>query len=642
MIRKNFLICFFALLFFIASASATKIVVINETEEKVYSLGEVTLSGDLDTNLLKISGSGEVITGEKPKVYLFGPASDVLVKNLLVNNEKTSVSFDENGYFFVAKEGGKFNFKADLEIKTIGQIRLFVPGPLNKLVFDLKNGYAIGGDQFGLYQKQIIIQRKEEISQLVKGNFRFSYAEKNEFLYIINFQAFGKSLGGYELDLLNQETITSVTGALKWEQKGNKLLLDLESEKATVTIRGLFNSLSLRIPLKEDRHHVVIESDPEKKISISTSAEEIDLSESGITPQYSNARAFLASRQDIFTITIKDLSVLPSLSASVSHATNKVAITSKGSVLGELNYRYANTGVDYLEIDVEGDPLYASTERQPIKLTQDEKLLLSFPKTQWGNLDLVYFTTREPLEWVNFLEIPLAKTDLPITEAQTTIYLPQDYVVLETLGAPGGNELPSLKSAILFILILGALGYLLKRKNKFVFYYLIFSAGLVYFDMRIFLLMVALSIFFIVKPRIPKAKWILYGAGLLVAIIIFLIIPFFFIWQLGIFGGGPGGVTRMEGEYAMMDEIAAPAFKGMETIGEGEGAITVPKREGVLPVNLELPRLGKSVQVKNYLVTKENQINLKLILISAKLKYLLYLIALLAGILAYKQYKEKK
>ena len=155
--KKHLLICFFAILFFINNAFAAKIVVINETEEKVYSLGEVTLFGDLDTNLLKISGSGEVIIGDEVKVYLFGPASDVLVKNLLLNKKKTSVSFDESGYFFIANEG-KFTFQGDLEIKTIGQIRLFVPGPVNKLAFNLEHGYAIGGDHFGLYKKEIIIQ----------------------------------------------------------------------------------------------------------------------------------------------------------------------------------------------------------------------------------------------------------------------------------------------------------------------------------------------------------------------------------------------------------------------------------------------------------------------------------------------------
>jgi len=636
-----------SILFLSSFVSSTQIIVINETEERVYAIEQVTLSGDLSKNLLKIHGTGEVIEGKNVKIYLFGPASDVLVSDLMVNGKKAPVSFDESGYFFIA-DGGEFEFQGSLEIRTIGQIRLFVRGPVNKISFNLKNGYAIDGDRFGVYKKEIIIQRAEKISMLIDGSFRYTYAEKDEFLYIINFKAFGGSLGNYVLDLPNNEVVTSVKGAVKWEQKGNRLILDLESDKASVSIRGFFNSKSLRIPLKEDRHHVLIESDPEKKISISTTAEEIDLKESTIKPQYSNARAFLSSARDVFQITIKRLDVLPSLAASVSTSTNRIAITEKGSILGELNYRYSNTGMDYIEIDVEGTPLYASTERRAVKLTKEEKLLLSFPKGEHRNFDLVYFTTRDPLKPIDMIEIPIAKSDLPITTATTSIYLPKEYIVLETFGVSGGSELPPFESALLFIILVGLIASILKREKKFILYYLIFSTGLFYFNLGLFLLFIAFSIILIVKryvPKKPQVKWILAGAALLIAIFIVLFVAFIFIWQLGVFAPARGPPTIGVGaDYAMIEKAEVPVPKGMQRIGEGEGAITVPTRKGVLPVKLELPRLGKTITVTNHLVTKENQISLKVLVIAGWFKYVLYLIALFAGILTYKVYKkgEKK
>lgn len=643
---KNLPIILLLFLFLLSSVvSAAQIIVINETEERVYAIEQVTLSGDLSKNLLKIYGEGEVIKGENVKIYLFGPSSDILVSDLIVNGEKASVSFDEKGYFFMVDDG-EFRFHGSLKIRTIGQIRLFVRGPINQLSFNLKHGYAIDGDRFGVYNKEVIIQRAEKISMLVDGSFRYSYAERDRFLYLIKFKAFGSSLGNYVLNLPNNEVVSSVQGAVKWEQKGNKLILDLESGEASVTVRGFFNSKSLRIPLKEDRHHVLIESDPEKKISVSTSAEEIDLKESSITPQYSNARAFLASSRDIFQITIKELDVLPSLAASVSKSRNRVAITEKGSIVGELNYGYSNTGVDYIEIDVEGTPLYASTERGAVKLTREDKLLLSFPKGTNRNLDLVYFTTRDPLKPVDLIEIPLARSDLPITSATTSIYLPKEYIVLETFGVSGGSELPPIESVLLFMVLVGLIASILKREKRFIIYYLLFSIGLFYFNIGLFLLLIALSILLIVKryiPKKPEVKWILAGAALLVAVFIALFVVFIFIWQLGVFSAGAGvrhAPTAMEADYAMVEEANVPVFKGMEKIGEGEGAITVPTRKGVLPVKLELPQLGKTITVTNHLVTKDKQINLKVLVIAEWFKYILYLIALSAGILAYKVYKK--
>jgi hypothetical protein len=622
------------------TVSATQVIVINETTEKVYALDTILLSGDLESNVLDLTGSGEIIQGTGVKVYLFGPASEVLVKELKINGQATTTSFDKEGYFFVADKG-PLVLEGKLAIRTIGQVNLYVPGPVNELRFALRNGYAIGGDRYGAYKETVILQRSEAVSMIVDGSFRFSYAERNEFLYVINFRAYGSTLGNYVLNLPNLETVTGVTGAVKWEQRGSSLILDLKSSQATVTVQGLFDSQNLHVPLKEERHHVLIESDPEKKISISTSAQEVDLSESTIPPTYANARAFLASRQEEFAVTVKKLDVLPSLAASVRSSTNQVAITEKGSVLSETTYSYANTGVDYVDFEAEGTPLYASTQGGAVKLTSDKKLLLSFPKTSYGTLDLVTFTTRSPLGPFSMVDVPIAKSDLPITTASTSIYLPANYVVLWTEGAQGGSEIPGIEGMILFVLIMGAIAAAVKKNMKFIVGYMLLAAGLYYFNAGLFLLLIAVSLILVARrfmPKDAKIKWLIAGAVVMVAVVMLLFVPLI-IWQLGVFGGAGGSVTRMDGDYAVVDKsAAAPSFNGMETVGEGSGAITVPQRPGVLPVKLELPQLGKTITVTNHLVTKENQISLKVWLLADYFKYLLYLIAAVGGFMAYKEY----
>lgn len=638
---KNY-VFFVVVLLLCSLASATQVIVINETKEKIYSLGDVLLSGDLEANLLDISASGEVIQGEGVKVYLFGPASDVLVKELRVNGQPTMVSFDKEGYFFLADEG-PFVLEGKLAIRTIGQVNLLVPGPINELRFKLLHGYAIGGDRFGVYKETVILQRAEAVSMLVDGSFRYSYAERDEFLYIINFKAYGSTLGNYVIDLHNGEVVTSVQGAVKWEQRDSRLILDLKSSQATVTVQGIFDSKSIRVPLENDRHHVLIESDPEKRINVSTSAQEIDLSESPIKPRYPNARAFLASSKDIFYVTVKELDVLPSLAASVRSSTNKVAITEKGSVVSETTYSYANTGVDYIEVDAEGTPLYASTQAGAVKLTSDRKLLLALPKTEYGSLDLVTFTTRKPLGPFAVVEVPIAKTNLPITTAKTTVFLPGNYIVLWTEGAVGGSELPGLEGIILYIIIFGGLAALIRKNPRFIAGYLIFSVGLYYFNVGLFLLLLVASLLAVAKRFMPKdarLKWLVAAGAVIVAAVFLIFVPFLFIWQLGVFNPSGAGVSRMKGDYAVIEGAdVAPSFKGFEKVGEGEGAITVPQRSGVLPVKLELPHLGKSITVTNHLVTKENQISLRVWLLADYFKYLLYLIAALGGYVAYREYK---
>jgi len=631
--------------------------VINETQPQLYGIEFLHLSGDLSTNTLKLTGRGEIITGENVKVYLLGHPSELLIEDLKVNGVSVPLTFDKEGYFFVAKEKGPFELEGKLNFREIGQPKIYVPGPVNALTFDLRNGYAVDGDQYGLYKKEVVLQRAAKAAILISGAFRYTYAEQDTFLYQLNFKAYGSTLGSFTLPLPNGEKVISVTGALKWEQVGDKLLLDLESKYANVQIRGRFSSFYLRIPLSEERHHVLIESDPEKKLTIKTTAEEIDLSQSPLPPQYNNARAFLASPYDTFTIKIEKLKLKPSLAASVKRAEHRIAITEEGSILGELSLNYANTGKDYLAFEVPGNVLYAATSYKPVKLTSyRKKLFLSLPKTRNGKLELTYFTTHKPLGWVAFIPVPLASTDLPISTAYLNIYLPPEYYVLNTFGVRGGSELPSFQLSILFLIIISGLGWMLKKNVKFTAYYLTFAIALLVFSYYLFLLLIALSILILLHRHIPHAylKWGVAGLGIILVVVILLLIAGAFFFATSKIGGGIRAQKAMVKTEtwrgrALEAEVAPPhvpalAMKGLTKIGEtgAPGAITVPTRKGVLPVKLELPRLGKTISLTKHLVTKEKPIKLKILLIHTNLKYLLYLLGLYAGWQALHIYQRRK
>ncbi|HHQ45454.1 MAG TPA: hypothetical protein ENN13_04895 [Candidatus Altiarchaeales archaeon] len=622
------------------SATAERIIIINETQQHVFALSDMLVSGDLEANSLRISGSGEILSGKNVKVYLLGAPSDILIQNLNVNGRPASISFDEKGYFFV-HESGLFDYSGELMVRTAGQVVVRIPGPLNQLRFELENGYPIGGDFYGMFNDQVIIQRTEKTSQLVSGAFQYAFAERDTFRYQIDYKAYGKSLGRAELSLRNGEEVLTVSGAKDYSVQGGKLILELTGSQANVVVTGTFSGKNLGIPLAEGSHHILIESDPERKISISTYAKELDLSESPIRPAYANGRVFLASPSDSLKVTVKTLEMFESLAASVKTAENRIAITSKGSMLGELYYRYANTGVDYIEIDAPGQPLYASTQSRPIKLTKEDNLLLSLPKSEYGNLDLIYFTTDSPLGLLSVIDVPVANTMLPITEMNTEIYLPADYFVVETLGAPGGSELPSLQSIVVFMLLVGGLGYMVREDKIFAASYIVFSAALMMFSTTLFLIAIIASIGLAVRRSVGKQslKWMIAGAAGLIALSLVVIVFFGILASIGSYGTE---YAQVRSDYADVDmyEESAPMLKSMAVIGDGAGAVSVPTREGVLPVKLELPYMGKSVSVTNYLVTRENPVSLTLILVSSKLKYLAYLIGFGALLLCKKQYQR--
>ena len=633
--KRGILIFLFAIL--VLPCVTANFYIINDTEKDHYALETIRLSGDLEDNELFITGSGEVISGSDVKVYLFGPSSDFLVSDVRVDGERASVSFDDKGYYFVAQKG-EFNFNGKLNIRTIGQIRLYVPGPVNEIEFDIINGYTLEHNKYGLFDDSIIIQRSEEVAKRAEGEFHYMFdSYRNNYEYRINLKSFGSDLGRYELPLRNGENIHDVDGALNWEQKGNNLVLELEGDSATVTIKGTFSNTNLRVPIDEGKHHVLVESDPEKKITISTNAREIDVSESAIRPNYLNSRAFIASYSEHVNVHVRDLDLLPSLSASISNARQELAITPEGGVVGHSSYRYSNTGVDYIPIEIPGTPLYAATSRGPVKLTKDSEkhqFLLSFPKETRGLIELVYYETLPSLKPVSFFKLPLTDVDLPITKQDVSIIVPSNYYVLNVFGAKGGSELPSIKSVILFIVIIGGLSYLLFRNFKYALLSLVFLGFLFIFDGSLFFIIGGVALLLTIRQYTHKTKiqWKipLIIIGVVFSVIIALMgIVFLFGGLFSTSGGLMASSERIDSSvrYDMVYEES----EAMKTVGRDDAAMSAPMKEGVLPVKLELPQLGKRITVTDHLVTKEMPSNMHVLMVAEWLKYLIYLLGIICG-----------
>jgi hypothetical protein len=628
------------LVIFLVPCVSGNIIILNETEKEHYALEMISVTGDLNENKLRIEGSGEVISGSNVKVYLFGSSSDFLVNNLIVNNKKAVVSFDSEGYYFIA-EKGELKFTGNLEIRTIGQIKLYVPGPLNEIEFDTKNGYTIDAKRYGLFKDTIIIQRNVKSVLNVEGEFHYKFEPyKNSFNYLINFKSFGGDIGRYELYLPNLESIQSITGALTWHQSGDIVKLELEGNTATVMITGTFSSNNLKVPIKEGKHYVLVESDPEKMLTISTSATEIDLTENPIRNIYSNARSFIADYNQQINVNVKKLGLLPSLAASVSNAEQTIAITPNGGVVGQTKYRYSNTGVDYLPIKIPGTPLYASTSRGPVKLTKDDDFLLAFPKQNNGQIEVIYYETIKPLKVISLIDVPLTDIDIPITKQTMSIVIPKEFFVLNIFGIKGGSELPNIKSVILFVILIGMLGFFLFKNYKYTTFFTLFLSTVFLFDIRLFFLLIFISIILILKNLLKGTK-ISWKIPLIIIASIIGIGVFFFLINIisSMFAGGTSSLESLNMksvDYAY-DNIEREV---LTKVGDSEATMSAPMKEGVLPVRLELPDLGKRITVTDHLVTKEKPSKLKILVVAVWLKYLIFLIGLYFGYLCFQKIKK--
>ncbi|VVB75699.1 Uncharacterised protein [Candidatus Tiddalikarchaeum anstoanum] len=608
------------------------------TSEDLSFINDMTISGNVSTNALTFSGSGSVINGNNVKVYIIGPTTNVYINSLTVNGAITPVSFDYYGYFFISNISN-FNYSGSLKLLQIGQVNLYITGPVNHLIFSLVDGYTVGGSEFySLLNKNIIIQRNQASQVLVDADFHYLFERVNNFEYTIRFSSLGNSLSKYTLHLRNNELIQDIIGAVDYAQRGSDLILDLTGSSATVIITGTFSSTNLRIPIDEGVSNVLLESEPEKKLAVSTSATVIDLSDSTITPKYYNSQAFLASSTDVFYVTITDLTLLPSLTFSVSSATNTLALNERGTIIGELKYSYANSGEEYLKISIPGTPLYAATNNRAVMLTKDNNdFLLSIPKTNYGSMVLTYLSTTNPLNLFSILNVPLANTSMPISEMTTNVYLPSNYFVLWTFGSKfgEGTELPDIGSIIVFLVISIALSYTLSKNTGFVIKYIIVIIGLMLLNPALLFLSWVITAVLLIRKYLDKKY---YKLVIIILSVLFVLGGILFV-LIFLFAGMDSSTVSYAG-MGVSTSLGAPSFDNMEQVGRGEGAISLPTETGVLPVNFEIPSMGKTVTLTDELITIEKPVSYSILLMDGNLKYIFTAVSIYLMIKAFFRYKN--
>ncbi len=649
MSRRLFLICLVLLLLACPSrALGVQVIIVNETEQYVpAAVTSMQVSGDVSSGGLSFVMHGYTLeSGKMARVYVAGPASRILVSNVVVNGKSVPVFFDEKGYYFVVDESPFMATGMIYGVGSSSSTTLFFPGPINSLSFDLSGGYPVGGSTYyGVVNRSVTIQLSlyRHVVQ-TEGVMRYSFAPgDNEYYYVFNIQSYGGTIGKYEIPLVNRERQPSVSisvyggsGSSTWHVSGDRLVLEIPAERATVTVSGLLSctdcsgsvfSNPFSFPVK-----MVVSSDPELEMGVGAySAVELDVSESPVPPKHPNGRVFLVRPDGYLGIELAPLPKIPSLAATVDKATYTLAYTSDGSVLVDASYRYKNTGLDYLRVSVPGIPLYASTQGSAIKLTTKEgDLYLALPKSPYGtSVEYMYFSSERRILPVDLLSLPLPNIDVPITEVDTKLYLPGDYYVLWVSGGRAGSDLPSLSWILVFSLVTLGFGLTLSRDRKVLALYYLASLGIYAISPGLYALWLGATGIPFVKRHLPKGVgkkllWGIVAVGVLVALFaggIFLV---------SILGSSSMQTAAEFGAYEvesskMLREMPLVETKNVQLGEEGGGKITVQLREGVKPVKMEIPQLSKLVVIRNHLVTAENPLHLSVLVVSRWLLYLLCL-----------------
>ncbi len=649
-IMSALLISVFVFILFLPASHAVQIIIINETEEFApANLEKMVISGDLFEGMLYFSAEGYAAeTGGKAKVYIAGKPSDILVESVTINGNEGKVFFDERGYFVVV-DTPSFHLEGRIKVRS-GDNILFFPGPINKLEFRLKHGYAINGPEFyGVVNKTITLKKtfvERYISVTGSGKITVESTNTVRFKYVFEVAGYGGVIGTLSIPLNNGELVNIIDvdncAGSSWNKNEEGITFQLPCEKAIITLEGVFscgecNSIRFTNPI-DSYMKVIVEAVPEKKLTIRTYATELDVSEAPFPMQYPNGRVFLLSGHQAMTIEVEELEKLPALAATIDRAKCTQAINKDGAALTSCEYRYKNSGMDFIKFELEGTPLYAEANDKSLRLTvEDDDLYLAFPKSRYGgDMEIMYFTSMSRILPIDLISLPIPSTEVPTTEMAVDVYLPKDVYVLAAFGGDRfTSELPALEFVVAFTIAVLLVGLALwNDKRKLLMFYVV-SAAIYFISQQLFLIWLAICLLPFVKRNLPteeiKKTWrvikFLLATGIVIAALFFVISWLFSGTGSYMAAKQEAAVYKATGER-FIGNMPVVEEKSVQLGEEGKGTITIQLKEGIKPVKMEIPQLGKVVSLHRALVTAERPASFKLVVIDRLVIYMLLLVAL--------------
>lgn len=491
---------------------------------------------------------------------------------------------------------------------------------------------------------------KDNTKQQIEANYRWSFGDEQTFVYGLFVRSNSGEPSIVTIPLRNHERVTQVLDVDGWSVEDGQLILRLSGDYAHPDISGRFHGQDIQTPLAAPGT-ALFETKEGNHLFVNTTAKPIPTSDSKVTPSMPVSTAFQTQGDELFMVISGEEPELPSLVAVVNSATQTYAVTEEGSVIGELQYNYDNSGLGKLTLPKIGTPLYIANSNGPTTMKMGQTgndLKVELPQGKGLGLDYVFLTSRTPLGIFDKIDLPSVKTDLPISTMTTRIMIPDGWFVIDTLGARGGSELPPIRTILVAAILIGILAYALKRKPDFMACYIVLAMLILTLSKTLFYALIAGSIIMLIQRhyQIDMKKTAVAIGGVIVCVLLLNV----FIdlknmtGELGSYsiGAKTGANAVIQSRAADVLEKDGPLMALFERIASPEAEESqLPTKLGAIPVKFQLPAMGKTITVTNKIVTKESHPDISLLVVSSIMIYPLYLLALFCGWHCWKSYGQQ-
>lgn len=255
------------------------------------------------------------------------------------------------------------------------------------------------------------------------GRYRMAVMpEGTNFSYSIEITNPGRGKTPFDIRWPNEEMVQSIRTTMEYEEKPGVLKLSLSPGTNTLMVVGKFRGNNFKAPLEKGQQYAMVENHPMLQVSLQSPGRRIASSDSGMSPVFNSARAYLLEKGQTITWETKKLEVFATTGYSVPQANYTYFIPEKGEGLVEAQFQIDNQGTPEIPLEVPGTAVYLEVDRVPQVLSKDSENRLLLQLSQGTHNVLVQYKTKDSFSgWLAPVRLGFARPDALISNASVRV-----------------------------------------------------------------------------------------------------------------------------------------------------------------------------------------------------------------------------
>lgn len=310
--------------------------------------------------------------------------------------------------------------------------------------------------------------------------------DENRFVYRLEVRNPSRGHRRFEVALREAEHVETVDAAVAWEAAGGRYRFDLPPGESLLSLTGRLAETRFTPPVEASLQYLLLDSHPLIRPDVRTAVKRVGISETGLSPGFRGAQAFLLDGGTEVVWSATRLQALKTAGLALNALDQVYFLGADGVARGEAILAIDNQGAPALALPTSGEPTFASVGEEPAFLTRDAEGRLFLPLAQGpqrvvlqdarpfgtrfgiavARLDLprpgvpasrARVQLRYPAEWIPLYEelAPHARFHFP--DASVLLALAVLFLAAERLLALGGIRLPRRLILVLALTLLAAL-----------------------------------------------------------------------------------------------------------------------------------------------------------------------------------------